>query len=75
MCRNGYDSVRFQLWVGCGRQGELVTFDAEKLTKKHSIFVETRGISKLVRIQDKVRVGVRECMRACVRVVSEDSVF
>ena len=43
-----------QLWVGCGRHGELVTFDAETLRKKHSIFVETRGISKITQIQDKV---------------------
>ena len=43
-----------QLWLGCGRHGELVTFDAETLRKKHSIFVETRGISKMTQIQDKV---------------------
>ena len=54
-----FDSLFFQVWVGCRTRGIILIFDAETMALKDNACITCKGISTMVRLKEQVSIKLR----------------
>ena len=52
----------FQIWVGCGREGQILVWDSKTLEPKEGITLQCQGISKMLLLQGRVWAATKDGM-------------